>query len=299
MVRKVNFYSDGLKIAGILFEPDDASDKSCSGIVMCQEGEGNKEYYWFPYIARRFMDLGYVVLIWDYRGTGESEGEHGRVYPLERVEDIRNALTYLEVHPKVDPERLALYRTTYGGAVAAYVASTDERVKCTISVSGWSDGEREVRSLRRYGEWLEFLEKLHRDRKSQVLTGKSDRVVVGKPFPDETRDRVINKIPGMENYNFMADHGKKDPISWAARGKMLEFKPIEVADRISPRAILYIAAEKDPYIPLDQVTDIYERTKEPKKLWVILGISHWHLYEELYVGQIFEQSSDWLRQHLT
>ena len=109
----------------------------------------------------------------------------------------------------------------------------------------------------------------------------------------------VNKIPGMENYNFMADHGKKDPISWASRGKMLEFKPIEVADRISPRAILYIAAEKDPYIPLDQVTDIYERTKEPKKLWVILGISHWHLYEELYVGQIFEQPSDWLRQHLT
>ena len=108
MEKVVSIYSDGLKIAGVLFEPEEAGDKSCPGIVLCQGMAGVKEYFWFPDIARYFAALGYVALIWDYRGVGESEGEYGRLYPLEQAEDIRNALTSLQLHPKVDPERLAI-----------------------------------------------------------------------------------------------------------------------------------------------------------------------------------------------
>ena len=108
MERKIGFYSDGLKIAGVLYEPEEARDKSCLGIVLCQGMIGIKEYFWFPQIAQSFADLGCVALIWDYRGVGESEGERGRLYPLEQADDIRNALTYLQAHAKVDPERLAI-----------------------------------------------------------------------------------------------------------------------------------------------------------------------------------------------
>ena len=115
METKVGFYSDGLRIAGILYEPEAAQDRSCPGIVLCQGMVGIKEYWWLPYLGRKLADLGCVALIWDYRGIGESEGEHGRLYPLEQAEDIRNALTYLELHPKVDPGKLALAGWSFGG----------------------------------------------------------------------------------------------------------------------------------------------------------------------------------------
>ena len=75
MERTVRFNSDGFQIAGVLFEPEATPNNSCPAVVLCQGMVGVKEYFWFPYIARRLVELGYVALIWDYRGVGESEGE--------------------------------------------------------------------------------------------------------------------------------------------------------------------------------------------------------------------------------
>ena len=296
MEQKVSFYSDGLKIAGILFEPDGARDRSCPGIVMCQGMAGVKEYFWFFEIARRFVSLGCVALIWDYRGVGESEGEPGRLYPLEQAEDIRNALTYLEVHPKVDPERLALAGWSFGGGMVPYVAGVDQRVKCSVSIVGWGDGTRWMRGLRRYWEWLELLDRIDKDRRSRVATGKSEllqpgEILVGDPSSQPAREKLIKNIPRMESYSGTV-------YSLATAEKILEFKPMDVVDRISPRAILYIAAERDTITPVDDVIEMYSRTKDPKKLWVIPRIPHYGVYEEPYMSQVLDMATDWLGEHL-
>ena len=54
---------------------------------MCQGAVGLKEFFGFPDILQRFADLGYITLIFDYRGFGESEGERGRVFPQEHLDD--------------------------------------------------------------------------------------------------------------------------------------------------------------------------------------------------------------------
>ena len=296
MEQKVSFYSDGLKIAGMLYEPDNAADNSCPGIVMCQGLVGQKEHFWFPEIARHFVDLGMVALPWDFRGVGESEGEPGRLYPLEHAEDIRNALTYLEVHPKVDPERLALIGWSWGGGMVPYVAGVDERVKCAISIVGWGDGERRMREARRYWEWVELQETLAEDRKSRVVTGKSkvvpaDQIRPGNPAYAEKTRSMYREIPRMDNF-------ERPAHSLASVERTIEFKPIEVVDRISPRAILYIAAEKDTTNSPEGVVDMYNRTKEPKKLSIIPGIAHYGVYKEPESSQILQLSTDWLKEHL-
>ena len=296
METQVSFYSDGLKIAGTLFEPQDASDNSCPGIVMCQGMVGVKEYFWFPHIARRLVDLGCVALIWDYRGVGGSEGELGRLYPLEQAEDIRNALTYLEINPKVNPARLALFGMSFGGGMVPYVAGVDQRVKCGISVVGWGDGERWMRSIRRHYEWLEVVDRIAEDRAHRIKTGSlkllgPGEILVGDPSADEDRRRVISKIPGMESY-------AGTPYSLATAEKLIEFKPVDVVHRISPRAMLYIASERDTTTPADDVIDMYHRTGEPRKLWVIPGVPHYAVYEEPYFGQVMGMTIDWLREHL-
>ena len=73
--------------------------------------------------------FGYVTLRFDMRGCGESEGEHGRVICLEQVEDTSNALTFLAKHPAVDPDRIGLIGSSFGGAVAVYTAGVD-RARC-------------------------------------------------------------------------------------------------------------------------------------------------------------------------
>ena len=296
MATKVFFNSDGIQIAGILFEPEAVDDDSCPGIVLCQGMVGVKEYFWFPHLARRFVELGCVALIWDYRGVGESEGEYGRLYPLEQAADIRNGLTFLETNRKVDSERLGLLGFSFGAGMVPYVAGVDERVKCAISVAGWGDGERWMRSIRRYYEWLELLRQIDDDRKTRIKTGKSKlmgpgAILVGDPATAAARQEVMNQIPEMENY-------KSTDYSLATAEKLVEFKPISVVDRISPRAIMYIAAELDSVTPAEDVVDMFEETFEPKKLWVIPGADHYDVYRKDLLEQIWEMSVSWFREHL-
>ena len=296
MERKVSFYSDGLKIGGILYEPDDGGERSCPGVVLCQGMSAIKEYYWYPDIARRLVALGCVALIWDYRGAGESEGDYGRLYPEEQAADIRNALTYLELHSKVDPGRLALYGMSFGGGMVPYVAGVDQRVKCAISAVGWGNGEQWMRSLRRHHEWLELLARIDQDRKTRLETGKSELLLPGDVLPrdpssGELAQRVLSNIPGMESY-------RGTPYSLASVEKILEFSPIDVVDRISPRAILYIAVERDTITPADGIIDMYRRSREPKKLWVIPDIDHYQIYEEPYLGAMMKMTTDWFGRHL-
>ena len=58
METRVFFNSDGIKIAGVFFEPEAAADDSCPAIMLCQGMVGVKEYFWFPPLARRLVALG-------------------------------------------------------------------------------------------------------------------------------------------------------------------------------------------------------------------------------------------------
>ena len=296
MERRVFFNSDGIRIAGVLFEPEAADDYTCPAIILCQGMVGVKEYFWFPHLARRLVELGCVALIWDYRGVGESEGEPGRLYPLEQAEDIRNGLTFLETNQKVDPERLGLMGFSFGAGMVPYVSGIDERVKCSISVAGWGDGERWMRSIRRYYEWLDLLKQIENDRKTRIETGVSEMVggggiLVGDPTTAANRQNVIDQIPEMEGY-------KSTFYSLATAEKLLDFRPISVVAGISPRAIMYIAAELDSVTPAEGVVDMFEETLEPKKLWVIPEAAHYDVYRDDLKEHIWNMSVDWFKEHL-
>jgi len=62
-----------------------------------------------PDFADRFVESGFVTLVFDYRYFGDSEGEpRSQVFPLEMVEDLRNAITWVSDQPEVDSERIGI-----------------------------------------------------------------------------------------------------------------------------------------------------------------------------------------------
>ena len=114
--RKVVFYSDGLKLAGLLYEPEGSlSGQRWPTVVCCHGYTGMKDIYLLP-VPERLATHGYVALAFDHRGFGQSEGARARLIPWEQAEDIRNALTFAATLPSVDPGRLGLYGTSFGGA---------------------------------------------------------------------------------------------------------------------------------------------------------------------------------------
>ena len=142
----------------------------------------NRSGTWFPWIegcetlhhdVRETLRGRLCCLCFDYRGWGDSEGnERGWVMPKWQAEDIRNAITFMQTRPEIDPDRIATYGSGgTGGGNAVYVAAIDSRVKCCVSYLGVSSGRDWLHSMRREYEWVDYLKSIDDDRKKRVTTG--------------------------------------------------------------------------------------------------------------------------------
>ncbi len=161
--------SAGLRLSGLVRVPADlAPGERRAGLLVLHGFGSNKKANNVLRPIRILDQLGYVTLAFDMRGCGDSEGEHGRVICLDQVEDTKNALTFLAQHPSVDPDRIGVIGSSFGGAVAVYSGGIDARVAAVISNGGWGDGERKFRGQHRTPEaWARFTAMLEEGRRTR------------------------------------------------------------------------------------------------------------------------------------
>lgn len=293
--REVTFYSDGHKIAAVLFDPT-RQERAGPGLVLCQGLGGIGRAYRFPQTARTFAAAGYTCLIFDYRGFGESEGPRDRLWPEEQLDDVRNALSYVASLPGVDEQRLGLWATSYGGAHVLQALAVDERVRCGVSIVGVSHGERWLHSIRRYWEWHALLNRIAEDRQRRVHEGRSavldrDEVMLLDPVTAEMRQRQAELSP---------DLAKTYPplrLTLESVEKIIAYRPEELLARARPRPLLLIHTADDVLVPVDQALGAYACAGEPKRL-VLLPGHHFSVYLSPLYEQVTQLSLDWLREHL-
>ena len=292
MRQPVSFYSEGVKLDGDLFLPDGLqSGEKRAGVVLCHGYTGVKDLY-LPDNAAELNRIGYVVLTFDYKGWGRSEGPRSRLAPFGRVADVQAAITFLGLQPQCDKHRIGIYGTSYGCATVVFVAAIDERVKCTVGVVGMGHGGRWMRSVRRPDEWFDLLARAEQDRESRVLTGKSEFV---------PREDIL--LPDRQSAELAARARAANPnavgtIPLEYVDETLSFHPEWVVDRISPRPLLLIAAGDDRLVPPEDCRSLFDKAKEPKKLVVLPGIGHYEVYGKPAFDHVMRETGAWLRQHM-
>jgi len=291
--KKVFFYTGpGLKLSGSLDLPDNYTHgKKRPGIILCHAGTGTKETF-LPEVSRWLVKKGYAVLRFDYRGFGQSEGPKHRLIPSEQVEDIRNAITCMQLQPEVDSERIGLWGPSSGGANVSYTSGIDPRVKCMVSVSGMGDMGRWLQTIRRYWEWKEFLKILDDDRKQRVRTGTSALMVTSKIV-------LLSPTSGIESLPKPKNPAvQQNELSLESVDAMIHFKPEAVVDRIAPRAALWIYPEQDTVVPVEESQRMYYRAREPKKLVALKGFKHYELYHGNGFKQVMSRTIAWFDHYL-
>jgi uncharacterized protein len=292
MSRRVSFYSEGVKLAGDLFLPPDVKpDERRAGIVLCHGYTGIRTIY-LPDNAAVLAAAGYVVLTFDYKGWGDSEGPKSRLAPYSRVADVQAALTFLGAQPEVDAERLGIYGTSYGGATVVWVAATDPRVKCVVAVVGIGNGTRWMRSVRRPDEYHDLLTRTAADRVKRALTGVS-----------ELADRNEILLPDRQSLELGAAARRNNPAAVTELplefvDDTLGFNPEWVVDRIAPRPLLLITTDDDRLVPPQESEAMYARAGEPKKLVLLRGFGHYEVYAKPAFDQLMREATDWYRQYL-
>lgn len=290
--RNVRFFSEGAALAGILYCPATQAEPG-PGIVLCQGYTGTKEMF-LPILARAFCERGFTCLVFDYRGWGESAGERGRLFPLEQVADIRNALTFLEMQDGVDRERLGLYGTSFGGANVVYVTALDARVKCAVASLAIGNGRRWLRALRPLWEWHEFLALVEQDRHLCVQSGASRKVHAFDVVPPDPAMRQLMTAAAQA----AVFSGELAEITLASAAAIMEFAPEDVVARIAPRPIFFIHAGNDNLVPVEEAQTLYARAGEPKQLLILPGVTHVDFYLGDALEQVTSASLEWFRRHL-
>lgn len=80
-------------------------------------------------IARAFQDSGFAVLRFNFRGTGQSQGEHDR--GLGEQDDLRAAIEFVE--QKYPDAEIWLAGFSFGSAVMLNAAACDDRVRAIVA----------------------------------------------------------------------------------------------------------------------------------------------------------------------
>ena len=136
--EKIFWKSENLKIFGEKYLPAGSpapfpSLVICHGIPGKTKGSDDPGY---PALAERFCREGFLVVIFNFRGTGASEGNFDI---LGWARDLESGLDYLNRRSEVDPQRVYLMGFSGGAAVSIYVAAHRKEIGGVVSLASPAD----------------------------------------------------------------------------------------------------------------------------------------------------------------
>jgi hypothetical protein len=290
-VREVTFHSAGHQLAATLKLPEDGTPP----FAAVAQGPGwlglRSAKVYRPY-HEALLAAGMAVLVFDYRGFGGSSGDAAYLDPMTQVADYRAAFDYLETLPEIDASRLGAFGSGgTGGGNAIYVGALDARVKAVVSQVPIADGRDWLHRMRREHEWLAFLEAIRQDRLRHVVTGE---VTLVPP-----RDGIMLATPERATTAVKADVDELIPplVQLASAEAIFAYRPIDVVDRLAPRALMIIAVEHDATTPEDHAYALFERAGGPKRLVVQTRTTHYTAYEQ-YRAVVNPLIVEWFRRYL-
>ena len=290
-IHEVRFHSAGSELAATLKLPE-VGRAPFAAVVQGPGWLGLRAARVYEPYHEALLAAGFAVLVFDYRGFGDSTGDATYLDPMAQVADYRAAVTYLETRPEIDPRRIGAFGSGgTGGGNAIYAAALDPRLKAVVSQVPIADGRDWLHRMRREYEWLEFLEQIRDDRRRHVITGEATLV--------PPREGIMVPTPERRATTIKSDVDDKVPplVQLASAEAIFAYRPIDVVDRISPRALMLIAVENDATTPEDHAYALYERAGGPKRLVVQTGTTHYAAYAQ-YRDIVNPLIVDWFRRHV-
>jgi dienelactone hydrolase len=248
VMKHVTVWSDGTRMAADLYKPKNIKEGEKLPAVVIINGTGGVKRKLPTRIAPYFVEQGYVFISFDYRGWGESDSRlimtesmpepdaNGEVTVKARAvrwqldyadqtEDVRNIISYLAGDPNVDPEKIGVYGTSFGGGLATWTAAHDSRVKCMVAqVPGMGRMRSEGSEKVAYGISVK-----QSRAETEVVPDKGGRLgpKTGKYYhmrynaPKSIGYNVLAEAHKIKAPTLIIDAGKDELLNWRKNGGAL------------------------------------------------------------------------------
>ena len=282
--ENIEVWSDGTRMQGNLFIPQDKNKKKWPTILLAHGWGGTKDHLNRAY-APKFAAAGFIVMTFDYRGWGESDSRlviyddmpkpsmwsnkvkveaiaiRELVDPLDQYEDIQSCLYFLEGDPRVDTTRIGIWGSSFGGGHAVMVGATDPRIKVIVSQVGSMGADMEL-----YAKEL---------KKRLVMQARKEE----DPVP-----QGIDKAPGLTGTSHL--------------GRMALYQPVSEAKKIKVPTLIVDAENEELFDRRENGLAVYNLIKDkvPAKYLTFPG-KHYDIYSKNLEAAV-EAQIDWFKKYL-
>jgi dipeptidyl aminopeptidase/acylaminoacyl peptidase len=147
MEKQLSFTVRGQRLYGMLHLPQGRGPFPALSFFHGFTGQRMEPHQLFVKTARRLASEGIASLRFDFRGSGESEGEFRDMTVSGEIKDAAASLDFLCGRSEVDKDRLGVLGLSMGGFVASRLASQDRRVKTLVL---WAAAARASERFARY-----------------------------------------------------------------------------------------------------------------------------------------------------
>lgn len=131
MFVNVEFESQQAVLRGRLYRPE---GNGPFPVVVMTHGTSATITMTTDRYAEAFREAGLAVLLYDHRNFGSSGGEpRQQINPWVQARGYRDAMTYLESAPGVDPGAMAIWGDSYSAAEVIAVGAVDERPAAIVA----------------------------------------------------------------------------------------------------------------------------------------------------------------------
>ena len=187
------------------------------------------------------------------------------VDPLDQLQDITACLDWLCVEECVDPNRIGIWGSSYGGGHAVMVTATDSRIKCMVSQVGPVGSTRFDLLAAESAPIL------------QLAAAKARGTNAMMPSTEGTHATLV---------------GHPD---WT---KMSRYHPIEYAHRIKVPCLFLDQADEELMDPTEQYPKVMEAMPpDVPKLHHTFPGTHYDIYDKNY-REGSKMALDWFEKHL-
>jgi fermentation-respiration switch protein FrsA (DUF1100 family) len=301
-IEKIHFQSEGMKVIGNLFKPTDNSkeDKKMPlpAILVAGAMTGVKEQVAGQY-AERIAKAGYITLALDHRHFGESEGiPRQHEDPAKKMEDFKNAISFLSSLNDVDKERIGACGISMGGGYMLQLAAFDRRINAVaIVASGLNLGDTLLDMLGKDG-FINFLREFNAARQKHYDTGEVQYI------PAVATGNKPAAMIGDEPFEYYGTSRAWSPW-WVNRyttesiENLMSYNAIPYAHHVSPTPLLIVHGKNDKYCFPKFAQQVYEEAGEPKEILWLDTTNHIDLYDnEKYVNPAISKIVEWFNRYM-
>jgi len=245
--------------------------------------------------AERFAQAGLACVAFDYRYFGESGGEPRQLIDIKRqLSDWRAAIAHARALDGVDPERIALWGSSFSGGHVMVLAAEDRGIKAIVSQAPFVDG---IKTLQRLGP-----------ANAARLTVAGIRDAAGALFGREPHLIPLVGPPGSTaamttpdaepGYRSIYD----DDFEWRddCAPRVALVMPLYRPGRSAPDVecpVLIQVCSADSITPPGPAMDV--AAKAPKgELITYAGLSHFDIYRGEHFERAVADQTDFLIRHL-